>query len=72
MRRFGLDKLADVNTAPVRAALCRQLLHPERTVRDKAFEVLAQTAPGKIALLEAVMEAKGVDEAWTLARARSR
>ena len=68
VRRFGLDKLADVNTAPVRSALCRQLLHPDRTVRDRALELLAQTSPGKAALLEAILETKGVDEAWTLAR----
>jgi HEAT repeat protein len=67
-RRFAVDKLRDVATAEVASALAAQLRHPDRALRDDAVAALRGSPPGRQALLELLLEAPNVEEAWSLAR----
>src|SRR5206468_7061450 len=53
VRRLGLEKLADLDTPPVAAALLKQLHHPDRGLREEALNRLARLTQGRKALAAA-------------------
>jgi hypothetical protein len=70
-RRFAVDKLRDVSTPVVAAALVAQLRHPDRGLQGDALAVLRASPAGREALLDELLEAASVEEAWSLARAQT-
>jgi HEAT repeat protein len=71
VRGFAIERLGERDEPGVIAALLPQLEHADRGVREKAFEALKRTPRGRLALIKALVEAKNVDDAWTLARAQA-
>jgi hypothetical protein len=68
-RRFALERLRGMDSAPVAAAFVAQLHHADRGLRDEALAALRGTVAGRQALLEQMFEAGSADDAWFLARA---
>lgn len=68
-RRFAVDKLQGIETVEVARGLLDQLGHADRALRDDARRCLLHFAKGRQALVEALLQAATVDEAWDLARA---
>lgn len=71
VRRLAIEKIGGHDSAEVAAALLRQLNHPDQTLRSEALACLARLEQGRKALIEALLKAASVDEAWTLARAQT-
>lgn len=69
-RRFGIEKLGDLDQRPVAEALLTQLRYPDGGVRDAALARLSRLTTGRQALAEALLNAQNPDEAWSLARAQ--
>jgi HEAT repeat protein len=70
-RLFAVDKLRGDGAKEVVTGLVGQLRHPDKTLREQALAELRATPIGREALLDALLAAETVDEAWTLARAQS-
>jgi HEAT repeat protein len=70
-RRLAVEKLRDVATAEVASALAVQLRHTDRALRDDALAALRVSPAGRQALLDLLLEAPTVEEAWSLARAQA-
>src|SRR5262249_13634596 len=68
---FAVEKLRDVGSAPVASALAAQLQHPDRALRDDALAALRGSPAGRQALLDLLLQAPTVEEAWSLARAQA-
>jgi HEAT repeat protein len=67
---LAVEKLCEVDTAQVAAALLDQLHHPDKGLRDAALAALRDLKAGREALYQALLEAETPDAAWTLARAQ--
>ena len=70
-RRFGIEKIGDLDKAEVADALVRQLDHPDRSLRDEALSRLAKLPHGREALALALRQAETPDKAWALARVQA-
>jgi HEAT repeat protein len=68
VRRFGIDKVGDRDTAAVAAALLKQVQHPDAALRDTALACLVRLAQGRKALVSALLETASPDALWLLAR----
>jgi HEAT repeat protein len=71
VRRFGIEKLGDRDSADVAEGLLRQLDHPDHGLRDLALARLAALEQGRSALADALIQASTPERAWTLARAQA-
>ena len=71
VRRFGIEKLGDQDSAVVAAALLANANHPDRGLRDLAIKSLEKMKHGRDALCRALLESLNADAAWTLARAQA-
>jgi len=72
VRRFALDRLKDLDDPTVSQSFVAQLKHPDRSLRDEAFNALSRTPRGRLALVSALLDCDSTDECWQLARAESR
>jgi HEAT repeat protein len=70
-RRFAVGKLRDLPSAAAARALVPQLRHPDRALREEALAALRGSPAGRQALLDVLLEAPAVEEAWSLARAQA-
>jgi hypothetical protein len=70
-RRLAVEKLRDVPGADVARDLVAQLRHPDQALREAALAALRGADAGRQALLDALLEAPGADEGWSLARAQA-
>jgi HEAT repeat protein len=70
-RRFAVAKLRDVPSAEAAQALLAPLRHPDKGLREDALEALRGSPAGRQALLDVLLEAPTVEEAWFLARAQA-
>jgi HEAT repeat protein len=72
VRRFAVERLKDFDDPTVAKGLAAQLQHPDRSLRDDAFNALSRTARGRLALLDALLTTESPDQCWQLARAEAR
>jgi hypothetical protein len=68
-RRFAVDRLSTAESAAAAKGLLSALNHPDSALRNEARHALLRFAKGRQALLEKLLEASSVEEAWDLARA---
>lgn len=68
---LAVEKLREVDTPEVAAALVGQLDHADKGLREAALAALASQKSGRDALHEALLKATTADSAWTLARAQA-
>jgi HEAT repeat protein len=71
VRQVALEKVGDVDTAAVAAALLKQLDHPDQGLRGEALTRLTRLGKGRDALTKALQQADTPDRAWLLARAQA-
>jgi hypothetical protein len=71
VRKTALEKLGELDTAPVADALVKELDHPDRSLRDEAILRLTRRKHGRKALVHALLGAGTPDKAWPLARAQA-
>lgn len=71
VKRFGMDRVGEIDKSEVAAALVEQLDHPDRKLREEAVQRMAKLKTGRAAMLEALLEAPNPDRAWFLARAQA-
>jgi HEAT repeat protein len=67
VRRLGIDKVGDRDTAAVAAALLRQVQHPDPDLRGAALACLVQRVQGRKALVGALLETPSAAALWLLA-----
>jgi HEAT repeat protein len=70
-RRFAVARLRDLPSAEAARALVPQLSHPDRALREETLAALGSSPAGRQALLDVLLEAPSVEEAWSLARAQA-
>jgi HEAT repeat protein len=68
VRRLGMEKVGDRDTAAVAGALLNQVRHPDAALRREALSCLARLKEGRKALVSALLESESADQLWTLAR----
>jgi HEAT repeat protein len=68
VRRLGMDKVGDRDSATVAAALLKQIGHADAALRREALACLGRLGEGRKALLGALLESGSADQLWTLAR----
>jgi hypothetical protein len=68
VRRLGIDKVGDRDTATVATALLRQVQHADAALRDAALACLVRLGQGRKALVAALLEVPSADALWLLAR----
>jgi hypothetical protein len=71
VRKLGMEKVGDRDTAEVADVLLRQLDHPDRSLRDGALARLARLKKGRQALTDALLGSDSPERAWVLARAQA-
>jgi HEAT repeat protein len=71
VRRFGIEKLGDQDSAIVAAALLQNANHPDRGLSNLAIGALGKLKHGREALARSLLEAPNPDAAWNLAKAQA-